>query len=71
MSVKITLKSLSEAILLARKKSGLSQQELAELSGVGKTLIFDLEKQQANIQIEKLLKILNVLNLNILIETKE
>lgn len=27
-----------------RKQSGLSQQELARLAGVGKTVIYDIEK---------------------------
>jgi y4mF family transcriptional regulator len=52
-----------------RKKSGLSQKELADLAGVGKTVIFDIEKGKDTIQLNTLLKILNVLNISITIES--
>ena len=55
----------------SRKKAGLSQLELAELAGVGKTLVFNLEKGQANAQFENLLKILRVLNIKIYAEAAE
>lgn len=48
-----------------RKKSGLSQQALAELAGIGKTAVFDLEKGKATIQLNTLLKVLETLNIQI------
>lgn len=48
-----------------RKKSGLSQQALAELAGIGKTAVFDLEKGKATIQLNTLLKVLETLNIKI------
>lgn len=48
-----------------RKKSGLSQQALSELSGVGKTVIFDIEKGKLSIQLNSLLKVMQVLNIQL------
>lgn len=46
-----------------RKKSGLSQAELAKLAGLGKTVIFDIEKGKLSIRLETLLKVMDVLNI--------
>ena len=48
-----------------RKTAGLSQLQLAEMSGVGKTAIFDIEKGKATIQLDTLRKILTVLNIKV------
>ncbi len=48
-----------------RKHSGLSQQDLAKYAGVGKTVIYDIEHGKETIQLNTLLKILNVLNIQI------
>lgn len=48
-----------------RKKSGLSQNELAQLAGLGKTAVFDVEKGKLSIRFDTLLKILHVLNIKI------
>ncbi len=71
MTVILDEKKLSSMIKSSRKKAGLSQLELAELAGVGKTLVFNLEKGQANAQFENLLKILRVLNIKIYAEAAE
>lgn len=55
--------TLSEIIKYHRKKSGLTQKQLAELAEVGKTLVFDLEKGKTSIQFDKIQKILEVLNI--------
>ncbi len=34
----------NEIVLFHRKKSGLSRNQLADLAGVGKTVIYDIEK---------------------------
>ncbi len=52
-----------------RKQSGLSQKDLATLAGVGKTVIFDIEKGKETIQLNTLLKVLDVLNIKIKFET--
>jgi HTH-type transcriptional regulator/antitoxin HipB len=68
MSVILDKTSLSKIIKATRKKANISQLELAELSGVGKTLIFNLEKGHTQIQFDNLLKILKVLNIKLQIE---
>lgn len=65
MTVIYTEKNLSEAIRATRKKAGLSQIELAELAGVGKTLVFNLEKGNTKVQFDNLLRILRVLNIKL------
>lgn len=51
-----------------RKQSGLSQQALAKLAGVGKTAVFDVEKGKETVQFNTLSKILEVLNIRIQLE---
>ncbi|MBS4168452.1 type II toxin-antitoxin system Y4mF family antitoxin [Parachlamydia sp. AcF125] len=48
-----------------RKKSGLSQSELGKLAGLGKTVIFDIEKGKQSIRLNTLLKVLKVLNIKL------
>ena len=48
-----------------RKKSGLSQEALAVFAGLGKTVIFDIEKGKLTVRLETFLKIMNVLNIKI------
>lgn len=52
-----------------RKQSGLSQQELALLAGVGKTVIYEIEKGKESVRLNTLLKVLDVLNIQIKFET--
>jgi transcriptional regulator with XRE-family HTH domain len=60
---------LSTIILNHRKAAGLSRIELAEMAGVGKTVIFGIEKGKANVQLSTLLKILKVLNIRVKLES--
>ena len=48
-----------------RKKSQLSQAQLAQLAGVGKTVVFDIEHGKATVRLDSVVKILNVLNIRI------
>ena len=48
-----------------RKEAGLSQLQLAEMAGVGKTVVFDLEKGKETIQLDTLRKIMAVLNIKV------
>jgi y4mF family transcriptional regulator len=56
---------LADIILFHRKRSGLTQQELAELAGVGKNMVYELEKGKQSIRLDNLLKILHVLNVEL------
>lgn len=51
-----------------RKQSGLSQQEMARIAGVGKTVVFDIENGKETVQLNTLLKILDVLNIRMKFE---
>ena len=48
-----------------RKEAGLTQLELANLAGVGKTTVFDIEKNKETVRWDNLLAILKVLNIEV------
>lgn len=56
---------LADIILFHRKRSGLTQQELAELAGVGKNMVYALEGGKQSVRLENLIKILQVLNIEL------
>ncbi len=58
---------IAEIVRLHRKAAKLSRIQLAELSGVGKTVIYDIEKGKETIQLDTLRKILRVLNIKIVL----
>lgn len=57
--------TLAVLIRKHRKAAGLSQLQLAEMAGVGKTVVFDIEKGKETIQLHTLRKILTVLNIKV------
>ncbi|HUX53412.1 MAG TPA: helix-turn-helix domain-containing protein [Williamwhitmania sp.] len=59
--------TLATIIRQHRKAAGLSQLQLAEMAGVGKTVVFDLEKGKETIQLNTLRKILHVLNIKVVL----
>lgn len=48
-----------------RRKAGLTQLELANLAGIGKTTVFDIEKNKETVRWNNLLAVLRVLNIKI------
>ena len=58
-------KTLSIVIKKHRKAAKLSQLQLAEYAGVGKTVVYDIEKGKETVQLATLRKILNVLNIKV------
>jgi len=58
-------KILANVVRMHRKAAKLSQLQLAELAGVGKTVIFDIEKGKESVQLNTLRKILKVLNIKV------
>lgn len=58
---------LAEVVRLHRKAAKLSRIQLAELAGVGKTVIYDIEKGKESIRLNTLRKILKVLNIKIVL----
>ena len=48
-----------------RKKAGLTQLELANLAGIGKTTVFDIEKNKETVRWSNILAVLQVLNIEV------
>lgn len=61
----MTSKQIGKTIIFHRKKSKLTQKQLADLAGVGKTVVFDIEKGKETVQLNSLLKVLSVLNIQL------
>ncbi len=67
-SIETSFSLLPEMIHYHRKQAGLSRVQLAEIAGVGKTVIYDVEHGKESVRLDTLQKIL--LSLNISIEFK-
>jgi len=65
----MTSEEIAKIIHYCRKQSGLSQQELARLAGIGKTAVFDIEKGKQTVQLDTLLKVLDTLNIQLRLES--
>jgi y4mF family transcriptional regulator len=52
-----------------RRKAGLTQLELARLAGVGKTVVFDIEKGKPSVRLTTLLRVLLALNVEVRLES--
>lgn len=50
-----------------RKAANLSRVDLAEIAGVGKTVIYDIENGKESVRLDTLMKILKVLNIKLLL----
>ena len=61
------IQDLGEIIRMHRKAARLSRVQLAELAGVGKSVIYDIEKGKESVQLDTLQKILKVLNIKIIL----
>jgi len=57
--------ALAEIIRMHRKAAKLSRAQLAEIAGVGKTVIYDIEKGKESVRLNTLQKILNFFQLSI------
>ena len=57
--------TLADVIKKHRKAARLSQIQLAEMAGVGKTVVYDIEKGKETVQLATLRKILYVLNIRV------
>jgi len=60
---------LGEAVRFHRRRTGLSQRGLADLAGVGKTSVFDIEKGKPTVRLATLSAVLRVLNIALMIES--
>ncbi len=65
----VKMKDIALIIHDHRKAAGLTQKELADLAGIGKATVFDIEKGKETVRMENLLKVLEVLNLHLSLES--
>lgn len=63
------VREIGDVIEFHRRMSGLSREGLAALAGVGKTVVFDVEKGKQTIRLSTLLRILQALNIDIRLES--
>jgi HTH-type transcriptional regulator / antitoxin HipB len=60
---------IANLIQFHRKKAALSRNELADLAGVGKTVIFDIEHGKSTVQYQSLAKVLVTLNICLIFQS--
>jgi transcriptional regulator with XRE-family HTH domain len=63
------MKTIGQIVRLHRKQGGLSRIELAEIAGVGKTLIYDIEHGKETVKFSGLKKVLDALNIKITLQS--
>ncbi len=61
----MNVKELGNIIRYHRKMSGLSRVACAQLAGIGKTAIYDIEHGKETIQLRTLLKLMKLLNIKL------
>lgn len=60
---------LANIIKSHRKKAGLTQKQLAVLAGVGKSVVFDIEKGKSSIRLNTLTAVLRALNIELMLSS--
>ena len=63
--------SIGEQIRLRRKELMITQPDLADIAGISVNTLYKIERGQANPTIEVLVKILDVLGLEITVDIKQ
>jgi HTH-type transcriptional regulator / antitoxin HipB len=64
-------KDIGKAVRAAREKSGLRQAQAAALCGVGTRFMSDLENGKPTLQTAKVLKVLQALGMQIILQPKK
>ena len=59
----------SKVVKYHRKKAGLSQKALADIAGIGKTVVFDIERGKKTVQLNSILKVFAALNIKIVLDS--
>ncbi len=57
--------TLGKLVQFHRKRSGLNRVKLADLAGIGKTAVFDIEHGKETVKLKTILKILSALNIKL------
>ncbi|MBF0529932.1 MAG: helix-turn-helix transcriptional regulator [Deltaproteobacteria bacterium] len=60
---------VAEIVKYHRKQSKLTRRQLADLAGVGKTAVYDIEAGKESIRFSTLTKVLNALNIRLIYES--
>ncbi|MBA7571803.1 hypothetical protein ES708_13571 [subsurface metagenome] len=63
------MQNIGDIVKYHRKKAGLSQKALADIAGVGKTVVFDIEKGKETVQFKSIESVFKALNINILFDS--
>ena len=66
----IDSKSLGQAIRARRKELNYTQAYLAEFTGFSTTFISDLENGKPTAEIEKTIRLINILGMDLLVESR-
>lgn len=61
----LTTQSVGELISQARKKNGVTPEQVGQILGVGKSRISQLEKQGANLELQTLARVAHALNYDV------
>ena len=72
MTVKIgaeTILEIGPIVRYHRRQAGLSRTDLADIAGVGKTVIYDIENGKTTIRLNTLLKVMDALNIAISLDS--
>ena len=64
------LDDLGAYIALARKSRGYTQQEFADLAGVGRRFLSELEGGKPTAEIAKVLQVLNALGIDLILKAR-
>ena len=56
---------LSQIVRFHRKRANLTQKELAEIAGVGKTVVFNIEHDKETVQLNTVMRVLHALNISL------
>ena len=59
------LNIIGRIVQFHRKQAGITQKQLADLAGIGKTAVFDIENGNNNFRIETLIRICKILNITL------
>ena len=60
--------SMGDVVRSHRRAAGLTQQQLAELAGVGRSSVYEIEHGSDSVQLSTLLPVLKVLSITLRIE---
>ena len=72
MAVRIGAEKIQEIgriVQFHRKEAGLSRIDLADIAGVGKTVVYDIENGKETVRLKTLFNVLGVLNISLSLDS--